>query len=69
MDDADLVSLKKGDDRKKGVAWAVRKKTRVKNEWIVRRLHMGRDSLSNEVAEGFEAAGDGGEVGFVDGNL
>jgi putative transposase len=37
----DLVSLKKGDDRKKVIAWSLRKKTSVRVEWITQRLKMG----------------------------
>ena len=32
------------DDRKKVIAWYIRKKTGVKVEWITRRLHMGTPS-------------------------
>ncbi|MDZ8118760.1 transposase [Pontiella agarivorans] len=56
VDDADLALLKKGDNRKKVVAWIIRKKTSVKNEWIVQRLHMGRASnLSRYVKDVDEA--------------
>lgn len=36
-----LSDLKKGDDRKKVIAWYIRKKTSVRIEWITRRLKMG----------------------------
>lgn len=37
----DLEGLKKGDDRKKVIAWHIRTKTSVRVEWICRRLQMG----------------------------
>lgn len=37
----DLPNLKKGDDRKKVIAWYIRKKTSVRVEWITQRLKMG----------------------------
>ncbi len=37
----DLSGLKKGDDRKKVIAWHIRKRTSVRVEWITRRLQMG----------------------------
>jgi REP element-mobilizing transposase RayT len=37
----DLSNLKKGDDRKKLIAWYIRKKTSVRVEWIAQRLQMG----------------------------
>lgn len=37
----DLLTLKKGDARKKVIAWAIRKKTSVRVEWITQRLKMG----------------------------
>ncbi len=42
--EAGLPMLKKGDDRKKVIAWLIRKKTGVKVEWITTRLHMGSTS-------------------------
>ena len=42
--EADLSVLKKGDDRKKVIAWFIRKKTSVRVEWITMRLHMGTPS-------------------------
>ena len=39
--EGDLPRLKKGDDRKKVIAWHIRKKTSVRIEWITRRLTMG----------------------------
>ena len=56
LDAADLPNLKKGDERKKVIAWAIRRKTSVKNEWIAQQLHMGRASnLSRYVKEVDEA--------------
>jgi hypothetical protein len=40
----ELAELKKGDDRKRVVAWLIRKKTSVRVEWITTRLQMGRPS-------------------------
>lgn len=40
----DLPGLKKGDDRKKVIAWSIRKKTSVRVEWIAQRLGMGATS-------------------------
>lgn len=37
----DLLTLKKGDDQKKVLAWCIRKKTSVRVEWITQRLKMG----------------------------
>ena len=52
LDADELPALKKGDARKKVVAWVIRNKTSVRNEWIVRHLHMGRASnLSRYVKE------------------
>ena len=50
--DTPLTVLRKGDARKKVIAWLVRRKTAVKNEWISSRLYMGNVSnLSRYVAE------------------
>ena len=52
LSEADLSRLKKGDDRKKVIAWLIRRKTSVKNEWIARKLCMGNASnLSRYVKE------------------
>ena len=37
----DLTAFQKGDDRKKVIAWYIRKKTSVRVEWITERLKMG----------------------------
>ncbi|MEA2068019.1 MAG: hypothetical protein U9P12_02350, partial [Verrucomicrobiota bacterium] len=56
LDAVDLPALKKGDARKKVVAWVIRNKTSLRNEWIVQHLHMGRASnLSRYVKEVDEA--------------
>jgi len=41
LTEAELPELKKGDDRKKVIAWHIRKKTSVRTEWITTRLKMG----------------------------
>lgn len=49
---ADLTALKKSDPRKKAVAWLIRKRTSVRNEWISGRLGMGSvTKLSSFVSE------------------
>jgi REP element-mobilizing transposase RayT len=40
----DLTNLKKGDDRKKVIAWLIRRNTSIRNEWISKRLKMGHPS-------------------------
>jgi REP element-mobilizing transposase RayT len=40
----DLEGLKKGDARKKVIAWLIRRNTSVKTEWITSRLKMGTTS-------------------------
>jgi REP element-mobilizing transposase RayT len=37
----DLTNLKKGDNRKKVIAWLIRRNTSVRNEWIAKALQMG----------------------------
>jgi len=41
LTEAELPELKKGDDRKKVIAWHIRRKTSVRIEWITDRLKMG----------------------------
>jgi REP element-mobilizing transposase RayT len=41
---ADLAGLRKSDPRKMAVAWLTRRNTSVRNEWIAKRLQMGRAS-------------------------
>ena len=38
---SDALGNKKGDDRKKVIAWLIRKKTSVRIEWITTRLKLG----------------------------
>lgn len=40
----DLTGLRKGDARKKVIAWHIRKNTSVRVEWITKRLQMGSTS-------------------------
>lgn len=40
----DLPALKKGDPRKKVIAWHIRTNTSVRNEWISQQLFMGSPS-------------------------
>ena len=44
ISESDLCCLKKGDERKKAIAWLIRKKTSVRVEWITSRLKMGTTS-------------------------
>lgn len=44
LSEQELAGLKKSDDRKKVVAWLIRKNTSVHNEWITNQLIMGRTS-------------------------
>ncbi len=39
--ESELIDLKKGDGRKKVIAWHIRKKTSVRVGWITQRLKMG----------------------------
>ncbi len=41
LTEAELPELRKGDDRKKVIAWHIRKKTSVRTGWITTRLRMG----------------------------
>ena len=62
--DNELSSLKKSDERKKIIAWKIRRNTSVRNEWISKRLQMGHASnLSRFVAEvEADAGGDFAEL-------
>ena len=55
----DLKQLKKSDTRKKVIAWHVRRKTSVKNEWIANRLHMGHASNLSRYINEVETATEG----------
>ena len=57
--ESDLLKMKKGDDRKKVIAWYIRKKTGVKVEWITRRLHMGTTSNLARYVRTVEQSEDG----------
>ncbi|MBC8206882.1 MAG: transposase [Kiritimatiellales bacterium] len=59
LKDTDLQLLKKGDLRKRVIAWAVRRNTSVRNEWIAKRLQMGRSSNLSRFVKEVEAASDG----------
>ena len=59
LDDADLASLKKGDPRKRVIAWTIRDKTSVRNEWIAQRLHMGRASNLSRYVKDVDDAQEG----------
>jgi REP element-mobilizing transposase RayT len=61
VQESDLTALKKGDPRKKVIAWVVRKNTSVRNAWIADRLVMGTPSnLPRQVHE--VDAAKGGEL-------
>ena len=55
----DLPGLKKGDDRKKVIAWHIRKKTSVRIEWITQRLKMGVTSNFSCYVRAVEQSKDG----------
>jgi len=55
---SDLDVLKKGDDKKKAVAWLIRRNTSVKNEWISTRLRMGNVSNLSKYIKIFEDTAD-----------
>lgn len=56
LKDFELELLKKGDLRKRVIAWVVRKRTSVRNEWIAERLYMGRASNLSRFAKEVETA-------------
>ena len=59
LSSVDLKTLKKSDPCKKAIAWLIRKRTCVKNEWISNRLGMGSvTKLSSFVSE-VDSAQDG----------
>ncbi len=55
----DLPGLKKGDARKKVIAWYIRKNTSVRVEWITPRLKMGSTSKFSYNYRAVEAAKEG----------
>lgn len=54
----DLALLKKGDDRKKAIAWLIRRNTSVRNEWISNALNMGNVSTVSRGVHSVEASKD-----------
>ena len=59
LQEEDLSTLKKGDDRKKVVAWYIRKNTSVRVDWITRRLKMGVTSNFSCYVRAVEQSKDG----------
>jgi len=55
----ELEQLKKGDARKKVIAWHIRRNTSVRNEWISKVLKMGNVSNVSRYIRSVEEAGDG----------
>lgn len=55
----ELETLKKGDERKKAIAWLIRRNTSVKNEWISGALKMGNVSNLSHYIRTVEEAGFG----------
>ena len=56
----ELSCLKKGDDRKKVIAWYIRKKTSVRVSWITQRLKMGVTSNFSRYISEVDETKDGG---------
>lgn len=54
-----LGNLKKNDNRKKAVAWLIRRNTSVKNEWIAAALNMGHAATVSRGVGEVESATDG----------
>lgn len=59
IQEEDLSTLKKGDDRKKVIAWYIRKNTSVRVDWITRRLKMGVTSNFSCYVRAVEQSKDG----------
>ena len=59
---SDLEGMKKSDDRKKAIAWLIRKNTSVKNQWIARALQMGNVATVSRGAGAVGAATSGSLV-------
>ena len=55
----ELAGLRKGDERKKVIAWLIRKRTSVKVEWIARCLKMGTTSNFSRYVRAVEESKDG----------
>lgn len=58
----ELPSLKKSDNRKKVIAWRIRKKTSVQIEWICTHLYMGSRSNFARYIRAVDDAEKGGEL-------
>ncbi len=54
-----LQKLKKGDDRKKVIAWLIRRNTSVKNEWISEALNMGHAATISRAVREVEVVTEG----------
>ena len=59
LSEDELPELKKGDDRKKVIAWHIRKNTSVRIEWITTRLKMGVTSNFSCYVRAVEQSKDG----------
>ncbi|MFA7257016.1 MAG: hypothetical protein WC047_05525, partial [Kiritimatiellales bacterium] len=59
LERAALEKMKKGDDRKKVIAWLIRKNTCVKIEWIAEALSMGNVATVSRGTGEIESATDG----------
>jgi REP element-mobilizing transposase RayT len=59
LQEDELSCLKKGDARKKVIAWYIRKNTSVRVEWITTRLQMGSTSNFSYTYRAVEAAKEG----------
>lgn len=59
LNQSDLALLKKGDDRKKVIAWLIRRSTSVRNEWISHALNMGNVSTVSRGVSSVETVTEG----------
>lgn len=59
LQEEELPELKKGDDRKKVIAWHIRQNTSVRVDWITRRLKMGVTSNFSCYVRAVERSKDG----------
>jgi putative transposase len=57
---SELTLLKKGDDRKKVIAWLIRRNTSVRNDWISNALIMGNVATVSRGVSAVEMAVSGG---------
>ncbi len=53
-----ILSLKKADPRKQALAWLIKTRTVMKDEWLVARLQMGHRSNISRAVSAFEIASD-----------